>query len=175
VAPTPIGTEVRDPAYFEFSSGCPLGYPCRYSNASRAAYASGVSFSLGRIARTSGPNISSDPTNNPKTITGSFSITGEGNASVGVTVNKVGYRTGWTRGRVTNSCVNILATNGAVFLCQNIVAAGVGAGDGGSPVFKGTTGVTLAGILWGRNDTGTLYAYSPLRNIERELGLLTTF
>jgi hypothetical protein len=176
LAPTPIGTEVSDPAYFENINGCPVSYRCRFSDAARAAYASGISFSLGRIARTAGPNISSNPSNNPRTITGSFSITAEGNASVGVTVNKIGRTTGWTQGKVTNSCVNILVTGtNIVYLCQTIVAAGNWFGDSGSPVFKGNTNVTLTGILWGGNDTGTLYGYSTLRNIERELGSLTTF
>jgi hypothetical protein len=53
----------------------------------------------------------------------------------------------------------------------------VGAGDSGSPVFRrqGTTNnVTLVGILWGAKGT-TLYVFSPISNIETELGALTTF
>jgi len=43
---------------------CPRHRVCRYSDASRAAYAAGVSFTLGGIAQTSGPN------NGSLTITG---------------------------------------------------------------------------------------------------------
>jgi hypothetical protein len=169
-APARIGTEVNDPTYFKNTNGCPAGKRCRFSDASRAAYASGVTSSLGKIAKTTGPN------NNSTTINGSFTITAEGGASVGQTVSKVGRTTGWTRGTVTNTCatVNIKGTN-TTQLCQNIVSARVGGGDSGSPVFKGSTSVTLSGILWGGDETGTVFIYSPLANVERELGALRTF
>ncbi|MFL5402976.1 MAG: hypothetical protein ACJ8BF_09185 [Gemmatimonadales bacterium] len=168
-APAQIGTEVSDPAYFK-NNGCPPGWQCRFSDAARAAYAAGIPFSLGKLARTTGPNNSSI------TINGSFSITGEGSASVGQTVNKVGRTTGWTQGKVTQTCVNVSVTGANIGLfCQNIVSARLGAGDSGSPVFKGSSNVTLAGILWGGNSSGTLYVYSPITNIERELGALRTF
>jgi hypothetical protein len=178
LAPVAIGTEVSDPAYFQNSNGCPIRTRCRFSDAARARYASGISFSLGKIARTAGPNVSSDPTTNPRTITGSFSLTAEGNASVGQTVNKVGRTTGWTQGKVTNTCVNTtVGFTGTMLLCQTIVFADARPGDSGSPVFKGTTNVILTGLLWGGGTTsaGAYYVYSPISNIERELGLLTTF
>jgi len=171
VDPVQIGTEVSDPIYLKNTNGCPPGRRCRFSDASRAAYASGISFGLGKIARTTGPN------NNSITINGSFSITGEGSASVGQTVNKVGRTTGWTRGAVTRTCVNTgVSGSNIVQLCQTFVSAGVGAGDSGSPVFAITSGdnVTLVGILWGGSGS-TLYVYSPIANIEQELGALTTF
>ncbi len=170
VDPVQIGTEVDDPGYFRRTNGCPKGRRCRWSDASRAAYASGIQFTLGRIAQTTGAN------NNSVTISGSFSITAEGSASVGQTVNKVGRTTGWTQGAVTNTCVNtgVSGTN-IVQLCQTFVSARVGAGDSGSPVFRGTSGVTLVGILWGGNSSGTQFVFSPISNIERELGALQTF
>lgn len=167
---TSIGTEVSDPSYFKNTNGCPAGKRCRFSDASRAAYTPGTTFNLGKIARTTGPN------NGSVTINGSFSITAEGNASVGQTVNKVGRTTGWSQGRVTNSCVNVVVTDTDIMqLCQNIVRARLGPGDSGSPVFKGSTAATLAGILWGGNGKGTQFVYSPISNIERELGSLRTF
>jgi hypothetical protein len=169
-APVQIGTEVQDPGYSNTKAGCPASRRCRFSDASRAAYASGITFSLGKIARTTGAN------NGSVTISGSFTVTAEGTASVGQNVSKIGRTTGWTRGAVTNTCVNVRVTGTSIVqLCQNIVSAHVGAGDSGSPVFKGSTNVTLAGILWGGDDTGTQYVYSPISNIERELGSLTTF
>jgi hypothetical protein len=47
-------------------------------------------------------------------------------------------------------------------------------GDSGSPVFAlaGSHDATLAGILWGGGDN--VFVFSPLANIERELGPLTT-
>jgi hypothetical protein len=83
---------------------------------------------------------------------------------------------------VINTCVNtsVDGTN-ITQLCQTWVLAGVAGGDSGSPVFRrqGTTNnVTLVGILWGGgvlSDGSTLYVFSPISNIEMELGALTTF
>ena len=53
----------------------------------------------------------------------------------------------------------------------------VAGGDSGSPVFsriKADGSVTLLGNLWGGNSSGTLFVYSPIANIESELGALTT-
>jgi hypothetical protein len=171
VDPVQIGTEVDDPLYIKGTgaNGCPRGRRCRFSDASRAAYASGIAFSLGTIARTTGFN------NNSITIAGSFSINAEGTATVGQTVNKIGRTTGWTRGAVTRTCVNtgVFGSN-TVQLCQTFVSAGVGGGDSGSPVFRqgGGSDVTLVGILWG--GSGSSFVYSPISNIEQELGALRT-
>lgn len=165
-----IGTEVDDPVYFR-GGACPKGRKCRYSDAARAAYASGVSFTLGGIAATSGAN------NGSITIAGTLSVTGEGSAVVGDAANKIGRTTGWTRGTVSATCVNtgVQGTN-IVQLCQTFVNAGVGAGDSGSDVFAsaGSSAATLLGILWGGNSSGTMFVYSPITNIESELGPLTT-
>jgi hypothetical protein len=170
-----LGTEAADPTYFRRGNGCPGGRRCRFSDAARVAYAGGVSFAVGSIAQTTGPN------NGSLTIAGAFNITAEasGNGTVGQNVNKVGRTTGWTRGLITNTCVNtgVSGTN-IVQLCQTFVSARVGGGDSGSPVFTaGTAGgnATLNGILWGGNSSGTQFVYSPLANIERELGALATF
>jgi hypothetical protein len=164
-----IATEVSDPKYFT-GNGCPSGKRCRFSDASRAAYTSATTSSLGRIAKTTGPN------NGSITLNGSLTVTAEGSAAVGQVVGKVGRTTGWTTGKVSNSCVNVLVTGSDVALfCQNLVSAKSGAGDSGSPVFKGSSNVTLVGILWGGNSAGTLFVYSPMSGIEKELGSLTTF
>ena len=171
VSPAQIATEVADPGYTTGGS-CPSGRRCRRSDSSRARYASGTTSTLGRIARTGGVNTGS------VTITGNFNITAEGSASVGQSVHKIGRTTGWTRGPVTGTCVdvNVLGTT-ITQLCQTLVSAGVGAGDSGSPVFRrqgGTSNVTLVGILWGGSGS-SLYVFSPISNIETELGALTTF
>lgn len=172
VANSFIGTEVADPAYFK-GGVCPKGKKCRYSDSARAAYASGVSFDLGGIASTSGPN------NGSITITGTIDITAE-DASGGLvnsTANKIGRTTGWTQGRISNTCVNTgVSGSNIVQLCQTFVSAGVGGGDSGSDVFALSGGnATLLGILWGGNSSGTLFVFSPLGGVERELGPLTTF
>ncbi|MBA3318171.1 MAG: hypothetical protein H0T50_08790 [Gemmatimonadales bacterium] len=171
VAPAQIATEVDDPRYRR-GDGCPAGRRCRRSDAARAAYASGTASTLGSIARTTGAN------NGSLTIAGSFSITGEGAPVVGQTANKVGRTTGWTRGGITNTCVNTNVSGSNITqLCQTFVSAGVGSGDSGSPVFLrpgSGSNVTLLGILWGGSGSGT-FVFSPMANVEAELGALTTF
>ncbi len=168
-----IGTEVADPEYTRNSPGCPRGARCRHSDASRAAYASTVPFTLGGIAQTTGPN------NGSLTIAGTFKIAGEGGEVVGDIANKVGRTTGWTSGAISNTCVTtgVFGSN-IVLICQNFVNAGVGGGDSGSDVFLeigGSGRVRLLGVLWGGNSAGTLFVYSPIANVEDELGPLTTF
>jgi hypothetical protein len=170
-SPNQVATEAADPTYQTNLSGCPAGRVCRRSDASRARYESGFSqFSLGRIAQTQRPGRS-------LTITGQFNITAEGSAPVGTIVNKVGRTTGWSQGRVTGTCVNtnVSGTN-ITQLCQNSVSATVGSGDSGSPVFQITSGdnVRLLGILWGGSGSSS-FVYSPLTQVEQELGGLTTF
>jgi hypothetical protein len=175
-----IGTEVADPNYFQ-GGVCPAGRKCRYSDAARARYNSGVSFNLARIARTTSRGALSGPltisTANPF-----LTITAErANPVAGAQANKIGRTTGWTFGQISATCaaVNVSGSN-ITQLCQSLVSAGVGAGDSGSPVFSwpGTGGnITLLGILWGGSGDGTLFVFSPMSGIERsgELGGLTTF
>ncbi len=170
-SPSQIATEAADPQYLASLSGCPSGRVCRFSDASRAAYQSNFSqFTPGRIAKTNRPGRS-------LTITGAFTITSEGAAIVGNVVNKVGRTTGWSQGNVTNTCVNtnVSGTN-ITQLCQNFVSATVGSGDSGSPVFIIGSGdnVALVGILWGGSGSNN-FVFSPLSQIEQELGGLTTF
>jgi hypothetical protein len=170
-----IGTEIADPPYLRNLAGCPRGRKCRYSDANFSSGADGVDFELGAIAKTTGPDGS-------LVIDGRFDIIGEGEATVGDTANKVGRTTGWTQGRVTRTCVNtgVLGTN-IVLLCQGFVESArqiVAGGDSGSPVFRieheQSDRVTLLGNLWGGNASGTLFVYSPIKNIEDELGDLDT-
>ncbi|WP_242344128.1 S1 family peptidase [Anaeromyxobacter terrae] len=176
---TVIATEVEDPTYFR-GAPCPRGRKCRYSDSSRALYSTAVASSRGAIARTSGPN------NGSLTVTGSFSITSQDNATssfaVGTTVNKVGRTTGWTQGNVTATCAdtNVSGSN-ITLLCQTLVqnpngAVVVQGGDSGSGVFQltGASTARLVGILWGGNGTGTRFVFSPLKQVEDELGALVT-
>lgn len=159
-----IATEVEDPEYFK-GGVCPRSKRCRYSDSSRALYAGGTSSSLGVIAKTDGVDTGS------LTVAGTFALTGEGSAGLGTYVNKVGRTTGWTRGQVTRTCVNTSVRGSNIMqLCQNFVEAGVGGGDSGSPVFDDSS--RLVGILWGGSGS-TTFVYSPLAQIEQELGGLT--
>ena len=167
--PTQIAREAADPAYATGGT-CPSGRRCRRSDASRATYINSTTYTVGRIAKTGRPGRS-------LTVTGQFSITAEGSAVVGQVVNKVGRTTGWSQGSVVQTCANYNVSGSNVTqLCQTAVSATVGSGDSGSPVFRITSGtnVTLVGILWGGSGSN-LFIYSPLGQIEAELGALTTF
>lgn len=159
-----IATEVEDPDYFK-GGVCPRGKKCRYSDSSRALYDGATSSSLGAVAQTTGAN------NGDLTVVGTISLSGKGSAGVGEVVNKIGRTTGWTRGQVTRTCVNTGVSGSQIMqLCQNFVDAGVDGGDSGSQVFNESN--QLVGILWGGSGT-TTYVYSPLDQIEQELGSLT--
>jgi hypothetical protein len=171
-----IGTEIADPAFFKNGNLCPRGRRCRYSDANFSDGDDNVSFTSGVIAKTTGAN------NGSLVIAGEFfTITGEGPATVGQTANKVGRTTGWTQGTVTQTCANtgVSGTN-IVLFCQDFVEKKtvtiVAGGDSGSPVFRieADSSVTLLGNLWGGNSSGTLFVYSPIKNIEDELGELST-
>jgi hypothetical protein len=169
-----IGTEIADPLYS--ATKCPLeltGHLCRYSDSAYSQRDALVTADQGFIARTDGVNTGS------LTISGQFRIVSEGPSVVGATVNKVGRTTGWTQGQVTDTCVNVLVLGSLIAqLCQDMVDAGVGSGDSGSPVFAITSGndVQLRGILWGGTLDGASFVYSPIANIQRadELGPITT-
>jgi hypothetical protein len=168
-SPTQIATEAADPAYSSNLAGCPAGRVCRRSDASRASYINGTTNTVGQIAKTGRPGRS-------LTVTGRFNITSETSAVVGNVVNKVGRTTGWSQGSVTNTCVNTNVSGSNITqLCQTFVSATVGSGDSGSPVFRITSGddVGLVGILWGGSGSQS-FVYSPLSQIEAELGNLST-
>ena len=170
-SPTQVATEAADPQYSTNIQGCPSGRVCRRSDASGAAYVNGFNqFTIGRIARTNRPGRS-------LTIVGDFRITAEGSAVVGNVVNKVGRTTGWSQGGVTNTCANTNVSGTDITqICQNFVSATVGSGDSGSPVFQIISGtdVRLVGILWGGSGSQS-FVFSPLSQVEQELGALATF
>jgi hypothetical protein len=168
-SPDAIAFEADDPTYWR-GGGCSRGKVCRYSDAARALYVAGVE-SQARIARTTGINSGS------LIVDGHFSITGQNNSSTTFsgTMQKVGRTTGWTSGNVTNTCVTVNVSGSNIqLLCQTIVQNPgtmiVQGGDSGSPVFTGSSNVTLQGILWGGNSAGDLFVFSPFKAVQDELG-----
>ncbi len=175
VEPTAIAFEAHDPPYTR-GGGCSPGRVCRFSDAARALYQSGTTSSRGAIAKTTGEN------NGSLTTSGGFSITAQNNTSTSFsgTIHKVGRTTGWTSGNVTSTCATVNVSGSNIQLrCQTLVQRSesviVGGGDSGSPVFTRSSGdnVTLVGILWGGSSSGDLFVFSPLKNIQDELGGLT--
>lgn len=180
-----IGQEIRDPVYFT-GGACPAGRRCRYSDSAfaRVPHPSGpaVSVSRGFIARPTSVNTGALTINH---TTPHFRVVAETSRPVvGETLNKVGRTTGWTRGTVPATCVNInVAGTNITQLCQDFVNARVAGGDSGSPVFRVTNApasgdVRLYGVLWGGTSAGTQFVFSAIGsfNIQRssELGPLTT-
>lgn len=144
-----IGVEVQDPAYLT-GGVCPTGFSCRFSDAAVATFY-GASGDLGKLARTT---VRSTGDSASMTIDASKPriqiISSFGHPYVGETLDKIGARTGWTTGIVTDDCADIPVDN-IILWCQLKVDAGAWHGDSGSPVFYyyGDFGSTLAGILWG--------------------------
>jgi len=176
VDPVQIATEVNDPVYFRNKNGCPRGRRCRHSDAARAAYVHAGDMDFGAIAKTTALGSI--------TISGSFKITQDdcttflgGCLVAGNIANKIGRTTGWSQGSITNTCVNTgVSGSNIVQLCQTFVSATVGGGDSGSDVFVdlGGDNAKLAGTLWGGNSNGTLFVFSPLANVVKDLGPLVT-
>jgi hypothetical protein len=167
ISPGPIGFEAHDPPYTK--DDCSVGKVCRDSDAARVLYEPGIE-SQARIAKTDGLNTGS------LTIAGHFSITGQDNTNTHFsgTMYKVGRTTGWTSGTVSNTCVRVNVAGSNIQLrCQTMVSSSqqiVAGGDSGSPVFTGNGNVTLRGILWGGSSSGDRFVFSPLKNIQDELG-----
>ena len=187
VLPNPdnfVAYEVDDPDY---ASGgeCPLARRCRYSDASRAQYGQGQPFVLGRIARTallntilvsdSTPYLTVDALNPTRRL-----IAEQAQPVVGQTLNKVGRTTGWTSGKVTETCVNVDVSDSDITqLCQSLVDAFVDGGDSGSPTWGLYTdgNAFLAGLLWGSSTdlvtNAVQFIFSPLGSIRMEMGNFT--
>ena len=171
-----IGTEIADPPYVRGSGkDCPRSRRCRLSDTNFSSADGPRGVTVGKIARTTGLGSLTIDSANP------FTITGEGVAADKAPVDKVGRTTGWTRGNVSGTCVDTgVSGSTIVLLCQTFVTGSgviVQGGDSGSPVFASTNGsnnVTLLGGLWGGNQSGTQFVYSPIANIRSELGDLTT-
>jgi hypothetical protein len=180
--PTPlpqnlVALEHLDPDYFV--DGCYPHRRCRFSDAALARYLPGINASVGSIAATTlrgltAGSITIDDANPSFTITDRqpFSVMGQ-------TLDKLGRTTGWTVGTVGFTCVDVFFSDSDVtLLCQDAVFTGVGGGDSGAPVFESqvpfTSDVTLYGLLSGSANTtfGPLVFFSPLENIEFELGPL---
>ncbi len=173
-----IGVETVDPAYGAIA-GCPAGRRCRWSDSSFGRYDAAADRQFARIARTTGlGSITIDDPFPRFTIVGTVA-----NPTTGITLNKMGRTTGWSRGTVAFTCATINVSGSTITqICQSGVNAAVGGGDSGSPVFSastsdGSTNANLYGILWGGNTSGTQFVFSPWSGITRaaELGALAAF
>jgi hypothetical protein len=167
---------------------CPDRRICRFSDVVFANYAGNLGI-RGRISRptnlcvtpgASCPLTVDRPTDDIRIALATIGI------FTGTLVDKIGMRSGWTRGPVTNTCtdVNVVEVDSAgiehetdiTMLCQTLVATVALPGDSGAPVFEYYTGYdagNFAGILWGASTNSQSAVYSPIDGIERDLGTFT--
>ncbi len=165
-------SETADPAFFDSSDLpiiCPIGKLCRLSDAAFAKYLidSPNLFTAGRIARPAA--------NDTIAWNGSstFRVVDEWDALLFLPVTKVGRTTGKTSGVVVNTCANVNVKNTNItMLCQDSATYDSWFGDSGSPVFYADgTDASLVGINWGAGGNAW---FSPISNVENELGALST-
>jgi hypothetical protein len=173
---TAIGTEIADPG-FSTEPPCPPGRRCRFSDSAFAKYDNPRLGGLGKIARpVSGGHALGSTTLKPASAR--FIITGRTDSPlVGDTIHKVGRTTGWTFGTVIGTCLDVNEGTDLTLFCQSLAQMGGGPGDSGSPVFTilPRNKARLVGLLWGGADDpslGTVGVFSPLENLEAELGPL---
>ena len=180
VNPTAIGQEKTDPGLSADLRGCPSGHQCRFSDAAFIEYASGVSRTLGTIAKPLSYRALTVSSSESYRIVKDVTST-----RVNETVYKVGRVTGLTSGKVERVCADqakvIRKPSGDVvvtkLLCQ-VEVKGLGkVGDSGSPVFRITNSpsqndVELLGLLWGVNafdPANPWFWYSKANHIFGEL------
>ena len=176
--PTAIAQEVDDPIYVKGGS-CPRGKKCRSSDASRSVFINGYTGNGSAIAKTTASAPNTGNLTVDETATWSYSGQDDNGSEnyVGNTVNKVGRTTGWTQGNITRTCVNTAVSGSTVYqLCQTFVqnpggATIVSGGDSGSGVWTGSgTSAKLVGLLWGGSSDNKTFIFSPLSQIQQELG-----
>jgi hypothetical protein len=186
-----IGMETLDLALFNTTanSRCPMGRLCRFSDTAFADYDEDTLGITGRITRPNSTVCTAVGTSCALSVgrsTDDIRVVGAISGLVtGDLVDKVGRTSGWTRGAITNTCldtnvVNVDAQGNTVdtmitMLCQYRVATTSLGGDSGGPVFQFSpkTGNGLfAGILWGGSATPAtaFMVFSPVDRIREELG-----
>lgn len=168
-----IGTEVEDPKPLGtcIPEGQIVEAPCRYSDAALVGYDStNVGWEFGFIARTEFPATGMDTLgsrvidhSNPR-----FKITGEQLwPTVGEVLEKIGRTTGWTEGKVSETCKDKVS-QGTWILCQDKMDASALGGDSGSPAFGwpslASNEVVLYGLVWA-GDQGYFW-FSAMSNME---------
>lgn len=161
-----IGSESADPQT--------NAYNIRYSDVSFNAVAGSVSARVGYISRTSGGPITgvfAKGTTDIDPFAEEIRIGGEGSLAENQYFEKIGSRTGWTRGKAARPCQNVTGS-GRNFYCSTWVSGGGDHGDSGAPVFRNYLGgscrcVYLVGITFATTPNGGMWV-SPMSGIRRD-------
>jgi hypothetical protein len=165
----PIGIEMTDPALFS-GGACPGGRVCRYSDAAFSSLVVPQIYNRGHVAK---PRLDSRQWDGLAT----FRIATEEGTFVGETLTKVGRTTGRTVGQVSATCMNVnVVSSNVTMLCQHRVELFNAPGDSGSPVFRIFAGddVATKGIFWGQVTGAGSGIFSPIANVESEMGNVAT-
>lgn len=174
-----VGIETVDPPYVPGVAGgvCPVGKRCRWSDSAFIRRATGVTATLGRVAR---PILGTTAWNGVDT----FRIVGDAMPWMGLAVTKVGRSTGRTQGTVTSACTNIdFPGTNIRLLCQAQATYASAEGDSGAPVFRvrntpSVSDVILYGVHFGSGGSGASFraSFSPMDQVQftGELGGLVT-
>lgn len=144
---------------------------CRFSDSQVSLFDDTIGVNFGKIPKTT--RVSAGSSAGSDTVASFFNIGQKmmiDDLYVGLTVDKVGWKTGWTRGTITGTCVSFTGPEGVTQPCQSRASYHSDGGDSGSPVFFVLAGdtVALVGIHFGRSG-GSSYL-SPLETIEHDFG-----
>ncbi len=180
------GREVYDPTYYAVGTTCSGGFfLCRGADATLVGHDNDtIPDTLGIVYRTTSVGIGSAGSKTIASTDPKFTIldvlTSHSQLYVNAWMDKVGQKTGWTRGKITRTCFDVIAPKG--LYCQYESATYSDVGDSGSPMFVSYNGrdagipdggpyIRLMGILWGGvpgvPDTSF---FSPYDGIENDLG-----
>jgi hypothetical protein len=190
----PVGTIQNNPAWTRTDAGCSGYTRCTLADALLVQYSIASTMSK-RVAFTSFTGLNGG--GGSITVTGWWDNVVAPTASlfVGQSVDKEGQTTGWTRGTISQTCVNTPVSDGTgvymVLCAEAVTGSRIGQGDSGGPFFIPPTpgnihnplypiGVVFAGGPFNAYDPSinayyctlncTLYA-SHWSNIEAHLGV----
>jgi hypothetical protein len=165
-----IGYEAFDPSAHDCFIGG-TNQSCRNSDAAIYTLMDTVKSQIGLIMRTTSSSYGSAGSLTWDTANPYFVVTGtDANPSVGIALQKVGEKTGWTYGSVTATCIDKQETFiSAWVFCSTQTDVYNDNGDSGSPTFEWDHGavVKFAGITWANQDGH--YYFSPLTQIQGDL------
>lgn len=154
-----VGTILLNPAYTRTDPEC-AGLPCTEADVMFVQY-SNTSIPAKRVAATSYVGTNSGA--------GSIDRIGYWNyirpvpgQYVGMTADKVGRSTGWTRGTVAGTCEVFNAGNEVVLCSNRVTGMRAGQGDSGSPVFYPLVNPDPLYTM------GILFAGSPLNALDQD-------
>ena len=173
-----IGHEMYDPPTFTGGSCLPSYAQCRWSDVTFVGYDSGVNIAHGKLAQTTSNGVGAGSSNAGSitlNLTGvwKFTVTNTASPVQGMTLDKVGRKSGWTEGSVLRTCVDQSEqpSYNVVILCATEVGAWIDGGDSGAPVFQllGSNNAAFSGIAFYQTGSGT-FMYSDLNQIAKDMG-----